>query len=81
MNPDRALNAHPSPPTAIVLAGGHSTRLGRDKALAIVDGVTLLLHVVRALEEITSDIVVVQGRGQARPALLGDCRLRCVEDE
>lgn len=43
----------------IVLAGGQSRRMGRDKALLIVDGVTLLERAVRTLGETASTVIVV----------------------
>ncbi|WP_435319465.1 molybdenum cofactor guanylyltransferase [Haloarchaeobius sp. TZWSO28] len=44
---------------AIVLAGGHSTRFGApDKALAELDGVPLVRHVVDRLEEVVDEVVV-----------------------
>jgi molybdopterin-guanine dinucleotide biosynthesis protein A len=54
-------------PTAIVLAGGHSTRLAPDKAIEVVGGRPLLLRVVDALQDLTGDIVLVEAAGAARP--------------
>jgi molybdopterin-guanine dinucleotide biosynthesis protein A len=72
------------PPTeyaAIVLAGGKSTRLGRDKASEPVLGVAMLQWVVRRLEGLVSQLVVVKARGQSLPEV--DCAvdLVVVEDE
>lgn len=46
-----------------VLAGGRSSRFGSDKALAMLDGRTLLDHAVAALAP-HCDAVVVVGRGE-----------------
>jgi molybdopterin-guanine dinucleotide biosynthesis protein A len=54
---------------AIVLAGGGSTRFGRDKLAAVVDGVTLLDRVLDAAAAAEQRIVV----GSRRPAA-GDVR-------
>jgi molybdopterin-guanine dinucleotide biosynthesis protein A len=52
---------------AIVLAGGKSTRMGRDKAsLPFGDG-TMLSRVVRVLADVVTEIVLVARRGQALP--------------
>jgi molybdopterin-guanine dinucleotide biosynthesis protein A len=44
-----------------VLAGGQSTRFGSDKALAMLDGKTLIAHAVEALAG-RADLVLVCGR-------------------
>lgn len=41
-----------------VLAGGQSRRFGSDKAVALLDGVSLLEHAVSQLREVTDEIVV-----------------------
>lgn len=49
----------PSPDwTAVILAGGRSTRLGQDKAQAVVKGRTLLDHVVAGVPDDVTCIVV-----------------------
>ncbi len=45
--------------TGIVLAGGLSRRLGRDKAVEPIDGEPLISRVIRRLEDLTDEIVVV----------------------
>ena len=45
--------------TGVVLAGGLSRRLGRDKAVEPIDGEPLISRVIRRLEELTDEIVVV----------------------
>jgi molybdenum cofactor guanylyltransferase len=48
--------------TGIVLAGGRSTRFGRDKLMEPYRGVPLFHHVVLRLAEVCGDVVVVLGR-------------------
>ncbi len=56
---------HPSAASllGVVLAGGHSTRFGRDKAEARVGGVAMLDRAIRVLAEVVDDVVVV-GRAE-----------------
>jgi molybdopterin-guanine dinucleotide biosynthesis protein A len=51
--------------SAVVLAGGRSSRMGVDKALLTLEGRTLLDRTVAALTEVADDIVVV-GRTSGR---------------
>ena len=56
--------------TGIVLAGGLSRRLGRDKAVEPIDGEPLISRVIRRLEDLTDEIVVVvnnSARGEQLP--------------
>lgn len=55
----------------VVLAGGQSRRFGSDKALAVLDGRTLLGHAVDALAG-WCEQVVVAGRDQAPAPCLPD---------
>lgn len=46
--------------SAIILAGGHSRRMGRDKALlTLPDGQTLLYHTAQVAQQLASNVVVV----------------------
>jgi molybdopterin-guanine dinucleotide biosynthesis protein A len=45
--------------SVVVLAGGHSRRLGRDKSLLELDGVPLLVRTVQRLGALSDDLVVV----------------------
>jgi molybdopterin-guanine dinucleotide biosynthesis protein A len=54
---------------AIVLAGGRSTRMGRDKASIPFDGTTLLGRVVATLATVVDELLVVVRAGQALPPL------------
>ena len=55
--------------TAIVLAGGRSSRMGRPKALLPFDGEPLILHIVRRLQRLFPRIVVVASPGQELPEM------------
>jgi molybdopterin-guanine dinucleotide biosynthesis protein A len=46
-------------PAAVILAGGRSLRMGRSKATLPLGGRALLAHVVRAVQTLVSEIVVV----------------------
>ena len=56
---------------AIVLAGGRSERMGREKATLPFAGETLLAHVVRRVAPLVLEVVVVGRPGQALPPLAG----------
>jgi molybdopterin-guanine dinucleotide biosynthesis protein A len=55
--------------TAIVLAGGRSTRFGGDKLVADVDGRPLLHRAIAAVAGVADEVVVVIGAEAAEPAL------------
>ena len=58
---------HPSPKrTAIILAGGESSRFGSYKALALLAGKPLVCHVAERLSSVASEILVVIGYHEAR---------------
>jgi molybdopterin-guanine dinucleotide biosynthesis protein A len=44
-----------------VLAGGRSTRMGRDKALLILDGETLVQRALRTLAEVCDEVAIAGG--------------------
>ncbi|MBI9033625.1 MAG: molybdenum cofactor guanylyltransferase [Bacteroidales bacterium] len=44
--------------TAIILAGGKSSRFGSDKALAMFQGKTLIQHAVDIVSPVTSNIII-----------------------
>lgn len=58
-----------APLAAIVLAGGASRRMGRDKATMPFDGRTLVEQAVTTLSERCRPVFVVAAPGQALPAL------------
>ncbi|WP_370324100.1 molybdenum cofactor guanylyltransferase [Euzebya sp.] len=47
--------------SGVVLAGGASRRMGRDKALIPVDGARLVDRAVRCLRQVADDVVVASG--------------------
>lgn len=55
--------------TAIILAGGKSSRMGAPKALLLFAGEPLIVHMVRRLGQLFSDTVVVAAAEQELPAL------------
>jgi len=59
----------PEGAAAIVLAGGKSTRLGRDKAAELLLGVPLLQRVLDGLSGLAAERVVVRRAGQELPRL------------
>ena len=53
---------------AIVLAGGKATRLGRNKAVEVIGGQTLIERVVRQLKTLSSNILIItSGKGNGIP--------------
>jgi len=63
--------------TAIVLAGGRSSRMGTPKALLLFDGEPLIVHIVRMLRGLFAEVVIVAAPGQELPAM----PVRLVRDE
>ncbi len=53
--------------TSIILAGGKSSRLGRSKALQIIEGKSLIQRVVDRLAILSTEIIVVTAHGEAIP--------------
>jgi molybdopterin-guanine dinucleotide biosynthesis protein A len=66
--------------SGIVLAGGQSTRLGRDKASEVLRGRSLLQRAVDAIEGLVDECVVVVAAGQKLPSIETTLPLRVVED-
>lgn len=54
---------------AIILCGGQSKRMGRDKAWLAVDGEFFLRHVATQLQPLVRNLVVVKAKGQTVPSL------------
>lgn len=51
----------PSKLSTIILAGGHSRRMGQDKALLPWQGRPLIQHLVAQLKELSDDVLVITG--------------------
>jgi molybdopterin-guanine dinucleotide biosynthesis protein A len=59
-------------PAGVVLAGGASRRMGRDKALLEIDGETLVARAVRRLEEVCEAVLIADGGRGLGPASVPD---------
>ncbi len=66
--------------SGVVLAGGRSSRMGRDKAALVFDGSTLLQRTAEALAAVADEIVVVRASGQELPPLRLDIPIVKAED-
>lgn len=66
--------------TAVVLAGGKSSRFGSDKASALLRGRPLLQWVLDAVGQVCGAVVVVKARGQALPEVTSAVPITVVED-
>lgn len=66
--------------SALVLAGGASRRMGRDKRRLIVDGVPLLRRAIEAVAAVTDDVVVVESHHSRVPRELLPSGVRLVCD-
>jgi molybdopterin-guanine dinucleotide biosynthesis protein A len=53
--------------TSIILAGGKSSRLGRSKALQVIEGKSLIQWVVDRLAILSTEIIIVTAHGEAIP--------------
>jgi molybdopterin-guanine dinucleotide biosynthesis protein A len=53
--------------TAIILAGGKSSRLGRSKALQVIEGKNLIQWVIDRLVILSTEIIIATAHGEAIP--------------
>jgi molybdopterin-guanine dinucleotide biosynthesis protein A len=66
--------------TSIILAGGKSSRLGRNKALQLVGGKSLIQWVIDGLATVSAEIIIATAHGEEIPCS-SDVRVRTVADE
>lgn len=55
--------------SAVILAGGRSSRMGTPKSLLPFDGEPLIVHIVRTLEPLFGEIIVVAAPNQELPPI------------
>jgi molybdopterin-guanine dinucleotide biosynthesis protein A len=65
---------------AIVLAGGRSSRFGRDKASEPLLGRPLLQHVVDRIAPLFHELIIVRAPGQQLPSIESSLAVRIVDD-
>jgi len=71
------MSSHPSPGiTGVILAGGQSRRMGRNKALMTLGGVRLIDRVVETMQHVCTDLLMVTNT----PEVYADLRLPMVGD-
>jgi molybdenum cofactor guanylyltransferase len=61
------MSVSPSDVTALILAGGNSTRMGTDKAFVMLDGRTLLARALEVCRTITNEVCIVGDRRKFAP--------------
>ena len=66
--------------TALVLAGGKSTRMGRDKSRLRLGDKTLLERALEVVEPLCQEVVLVTAKGQSLDWLPGDHTFKSVQD-
>jgi molybdopterin-guanine dinucleotide biosynthesis protein A len=68
------------PVSGVILAGGLSSRLGRDKASELLLGRSLVQRVIDRLAGLVDELVLVTAAGQELPAVEAAAPARSVED-
>jgi molybdopterin-guanine dinucleotide biosynthesis protein A len=66
--------------TAIVLAGGRSSRFGRDKLAEPIEGTPMLHHAIRRAAEVCGSVVVVLAPAAREPPAPADVDVRFARD-
>jgi len=72
--------ANSDAPSAIILAGGKSRRLGHDKAGEMLLGRSLLQCVIDRFDGLVSECVIVRAAGQTLPEVAASAQITTVED-
>ena len=67
--------------SGIVLAGGESSRLGRDKAVEVVGGQYLITRVIDRMREVCDDVLVVVSNVSRYPERTIPADVKTVLDE
>ncbi len=65
---------------AIILAGGRSSRLGRDKASEQLLGRPLLQHVIDRVAPLVQELIIVRAPGQQLPPIESPGAVRVIDD-
>jgi molybdenum cofactor guanylyltransferase len=65
--------------TSIIVAGGTSSRLGRNKAIQVVQGKSLIQRVVDRIAILSNEVIIATARGEAIPCS-SKVRIRTVAD-
>ena len=66
--------------STIILAGGESTRIKRDKYSLILNGENLLERTIRRLEQLGNEMILVLAQGQANPSANIAGRIKMTND-
>ncbi|MDO8671493.1 MAG: molybdenum cofactor guanylyltransferase [Dehalococcoidia bacterium] len=66
--------------SAIILAGGRSKRLGRDKCLVKIGGEQSILRVIERVGQVASEVLVVTAANHPMPVLEGQEKVRVMVD-
>ena len=59
--------------TAVILAGGESKRMGQDKARLVLDGQTLLQHVIATMQQVFPHVILSVSEPRPEIELLQVC--------
>lgn len=65
---------------AIILAGGRSSRLGRDKASELLLGRSLLQHVIDRVAPLVQELIIVRAPNQQLPPIESPRAVQVIED-